>query len=369
MAHYYVGLMSGTSIDSIDAALIKLDNCETSLCHAITFPIPPELRTQLLSLCHDVEASIDQIGASDRRIAELFAGATLALCNQAGVARTSIRAIGSHGQTIRHRPSQEFGGPFTWQIGDANIIAAKTGIDTVADFRRMDMAVGGQAAPLAPLFHQALFGSDTIIRTIINIGGISNATYLNPATGITGFDLGPGNSLMDTWILRHLSKPFDGNGDWAATGQVHPQLLNELLTHPFFAKLPPKSTGREDFHIDWLDQNIAALASPPSSADVQATLLELTAQSIVNGIGDDYKGNEIYICGGGAFNKALMARLQQLFAPTPVADTCILGIAPEWVEAAGFALLAHRRLEKIPSNCPSITGSSRATILGGLYCA
>ena len=364
---FYIGLMSGTSIDGIDAALVNIDDHHTQLIHAISTPIASSLQQQLLAFCHDSTAEIDQLGACDRALAEHFAAAVDELCQQAQIAHDRIRAIGSHGQTIRHRPDSQHGGPFTWQMGDPNVIAYLTGIDTVADFRRMDLAAGGQAAPLAPLFHQAFFSNPNTNRTIINIGGISNATWLAEQGELTGFDLGPGNALMDAWTTQHTGAAFDNNGQWAASGKAHQGLLEELLKHPFFAKPPPKSTGREDFNQTWLQRHLSEFDLEP--VDVQATLLELTARSICQGLKPDYLGQEVYVCGGGAYNGTLMHRLQSLLENVPVGDTRKLGIAPDWVEACGFALLAHRRLECIASNCPSVTGSRKASVLGGLYIA
>ncbi|WP_317933391.1 anhydro-N-acetylmuramic acid kinase [Halioxenophilus sp. WMMB6] len=363
----YVGLMSGTSIDSIDAALVEISEHQTQLLSALSYPLQQPLKQQLLTLCHDQQVDIDLFGACDRQLAQHFASASNSLLTQAGVDAAEVKAIGSHGQTIRHRPSGSHGGPFTLQIGDPNIIALCTGIDTVADFRRMDMAGGGQAAPLAPIFHQAFFQSREQNRTLINIGGMSNVTWL-PRTGdIRGFDLGPGNALMDAWIDQHRQQPFDRDGQWAASGTVISELLDRLLSHPFFSLPAPKSTGREDFHLGWLNELLAALPTTPRPADVQATLLELTAQSIVAGIKGEFLGEAVFICGGGAHNRTLLERLSQLLAPVPVTTTNDLGIAPDWVEACGFAWLAHRRLAGLAGNHPAVTGADQFLVLGGVY--
>jgi anhydro-N-acetylmuramic acid kinase len=370
MSEFYIGLMSGTSIDSIDAALIAIEpDGTTRFVQAHSHPIDTTLKQDIYHLCHTDNANLDRVGACDRQLGELFAAATLVLLKQAGLQTCAVRAIGSHGQTIRHRPNQAHGGPFTWQIGDPNVIAVGTGIDTVADFRRMDMAAGGQAAPLAPIFHQALFGSGEVNRTLCNIGGISNVTWL-PADGdICGFDLGPGNALMDAWVLRHRDLPFDADGQWASSGQINEDLLRLCMAHPFLAQTGPKSTGREEFNMAWLEPLIAQSASQDSPVNIQATLLEFTAQSICQGLGQQFLGQEFFVCGGGAHNKALMQRLGELVAPATIATTQSLGIAPDWVEACGFAWLAHQRLQRQPGNHPQVTGAQSLQILGGVYAA
>lgn len=366
MTDLYLGLMSGTSIDSIDAALIEHSQDEIfNFVKAINLPIGSRLQHDIFHLSHTQTANLDLIGACDRAMGELFADAALELINEAGVSSQDVRAIGSHGQTIRHRPTPDSQGPFTWQIGDPNIIAHRTGIDTVADFRRMDMAAGGQAAPLAPIFHQALFGASNLDRSLCNIGGISNVTWL-PANGeIAGFDLGPGNMLMDGWVRRHKNKPFDHNGQWAQAGSVNPNLLQKLMSHPFLALPPPKSTGRETFNLAWLDSALTEFDISPQ--DVQATLLEFTAQSIAQGMGTRYLGQEFYVCGGGVQNKALMNRLAELLDPARVASTDSLGFNADWVEACGFAWLAYRRLKGLSGNHRAVTGASKEKVLGGLY--
>ncbi|BFM09032.1 anhydro-N-acetylmuramic acid kinase [Halioxenophilus aromaticivorans] len=369
MTELYIGLMSGTSIDSIDAALISVNSEQITLLDSHSHTFPPALKQHIHHLCHADQASLDLIGACDREIAEHFAKATLALLAKSNLTASDITAIGSHGQTIRHRPSQEHQGPFTWQLGDPNIIAFKTGITTVADFRRMDMAAGGQAAPLAPIFHQALFGSGDVNRSLCNVGGISNVTWL-PASGeIKGFDLGPGNALMDCWINHHRQQPFDANGQWAAGGTVLPELLARFLQHPFLLLPPPKSTGREEFHLHWVNELVSQLSHEPSPQDVQATLLEFTAQSIVTGITQHCPSAELYICGGGAHNGALMTRLNQLLPGVAVGTTDEIGIAADWVEACGFAWLAHQRMHRLPGSHTAVTGAAKACVLGGIYVA
>lgn len=367
----YIGLMSGTSVDSIDAALVSFssngDDTNFSLVGTHSHSLPPELQKQLLNLCHLDQVALDDIGVADHQLGQEFANAVGELLAKYKVAHSGVTAIGSHGQTIRHRPSWPNQRRFTWQIGDPNIIAFESGIDTVADFRRMDFAAGGEAAPLAPMFHRAFFANAEKSRSVINIGGISNVTWLPISGPLIGFDLGPGNALMDGWIKRHQSRPYDSGGQWAQSGICNSALLEELLRHPYFKAPPPKSTGREDFHLNWLDQTLKQTSERLAAEDVQATLLELTAISIKQGLGTDYLGDEVFICGGGANNTALMKRLEQVLHPVPVAATSALGIDPDWVEACGFAWLAHQRLLRRPGNCVTVTGAQEPVILGGLY--
>ena len=358
---YYIGLMSGTSMDGIDAALVAIDKYQCQLIDALDYQLPSPLRKQVASLCQPSDNEIDQLGQVDRQLGEHFAAAAKQIIERHP--HKHITAIGSHGQTIRHRP--EFEAPFTLQIGDANVIAERTGLSTVADFRRRDMAVGGQGAPLAPAFHQCAFGSEKHNRVIVNIGGMANITPLIKGIAQHGFDSGPGNVLMDSWIQQHQGQEYDCNGEWAASGSIDQQLLDNLLSHPFLAAPAPKSTGREDFNDQWLQTR---LSGKESAADVQATLLEFTARSIYQAIDDlDETTDEVYICGGGAYNQALMTRLQALLKGRSVNSTEILGIAPEWVEAAAFAWLAHQTLNQLNGNIPAATGASRACILGAIY--
>ncbi|MDO2949405.1 anhydro-N-acetylmuramic acid kinase [Aeromonas simiae] len=357
----YIGLMSGTSMDGIDAVLLKEGNdgweVESALCH----PWAEHEVATLHALCTPGDNEIDRMGVADNLVAECFATATHVLLEQAGVAPTMVRAIGSHGQTIRHRP--ELG--FTLQIGNGNLLAARTGIDVVADFRRMDMALGGQGAPLVPAFHQACFGSPSEPRVVLNIGGIANISVLpGPAEAVYGFDTGPGNTLLDGWYRRHYGGTFDASGAWAAQGKVHEPLLLDLLTHPYFAQPYPKSTGRETFTAEWLDERLAHhIGVVP--ADVQRTLLELTARSIADALPG--QPGALFICGGGAHNPLLLARLAALLPGWRVADTSALGIHPDWVEGAAFAWLAHRFLLREPGNLPAVTGARRLAVLGTLY--
>ncbi len=366
MSDHYIGLMSGTSLDAVDAALLCFDDDKANLLHAIAFPLPPVARQELLLQFSSPETSdLRVLGRLDRQIGECFAEAAGELLRSAGISATSIEAIGSHGQTLWHQSGKE---GFTWQIGDPNIIAAKTGITTVADFRRMDMALGGQGAPLAPAFHRAVFSSSRESRVIVNIGGISNLTIL-PADGeTTGFDAGPGNVLMDAWSERCNEEQFDRDGEWAATGQVIPGLLEIMLGHDFFRLSPPKSTGREDFNLTWVTSLITKLELAPRLQDVQATLAELTAVSIcdvVRAYAPD--STHLFVCGGGSHNRYLMKRLQTLLTGRHVETTAQCGLDPDWVEAAAFAWLARETLASRPVDLTRITGAQKPAVLGGIY--
>lgn len=358
--------MSGTSADAVDAALVEFDSNQPKVLAASTSPLSAPLRSRILSLYESGSDEIDRLGTLDRELAQNFAAAALQLLQDTGRSPRDVTAIGSHGQTVRHRPRPASGMPFTLQIGDPNLLAELTGITTVADFRRRDMAAGGQGAPLAPGFHRAVFARPGGNRALVNIGGIANITWL-PATGpVTGYDTGPGNGLMDAWIAHSHQRPFDKGGAWAAQGIVDPALLAQLLAHPYFHLPPPKSTGREEFHWRWLE---AVLANHPAlpPADVQATLLELTAQSISRAVLAQAADAELHVCGGGAHNTHLMARLQALLPRGRVATTEELGIPPDYVEAVAFAWLAMRTINRLSGNLPEVTGAQREVVLGGIY--
>jgi anhydro-N-acetylmuramic acid kinase len=316
----------------------------------------------------DGPGEIERLGELDMALGELFAAAANALIKKAGLDTKDIRAIGCHGQTLRHRPRAAH--PFTLQIGNPSVIAERTGITTVADFRARDMAAGGQGAPMVPVFHHQMFHSSRYNRAIVNIGGIANVTSL-PAEAsqpVTGFDTGPGNTLLDQWIHRHHARAHDEAGQWAASGRAARELLEMLLADPYFSSPPPKSTGREHFNLEWLQAQLKKMPAPPSADDVQATLLQLTAQSIARAIREFLpQTTEAYVCGGGAHNRALMAALAQNLPGMTVTTTDKLGLPPDWVEAAAFAWLAHQTLEGLPGNLPSVTGAKRAVVLGGIY--
>jgi anhydro-N-acetylmuramic acid kinase len=364
----YIGLMSGTSVDSLDAVLINFDHNDITIVGTHSLPISNEIRGCVHELALSGIDEISRMQFLDKAIAQLSCKAIKALCQKTNTAPNDISAIGSHGQTIRHQPQDSHNNGFSLQVGDPNIIAERTGITTVADFRRRDIAAGGHGAPLAPAFHQAAFQSTSCDRIILNTGGIANISYL-PTTGKTiGYDTGPANGLMDSWTQKHLGKAYDKDGAWAKTGTPHPELLNHLLQHPFFSTPAPKSTGREDFNLPWLEDQLSAFSSL-TTADIQATLLALTVESIAHEIDqlDPHKKAEAYVCGGGAHNTLLMQKLALKLEPRKVATTTALGISPDWIEAVAFAWLAKQTINKVSSNLPSVTGAKNEVILGGIY--
>ncbi len=365
---FYIGLMSGTSMDGIDSAVIDLAQGKARIVATHSHPIPMDLQTEIRSLFLPGDDDIDTLGSCDQQLGLCFAEAANTVLKHAGLKPSNIIAIGSHGQTVRHRPpANDTPHPFTLQIGDPNIIATRTSITTVADFRRRDMALGGQAAPLAPAFHNAVFHSNKHNRAVVNIGGISNITLL-PAKGqVLGFDTGPGNRLLDDWIKQHKNKAFDDGGQWASQHTSDPQLLEQLKAHPFLQRPAPKSTGREEFNRQWLDQELKEF-DHLSPGCVQATLLAFTAETIVDALKAlSVEIDEIFICGGGALNTALMLSLSNLLTPAKVNSTAALGITPEWVEAAAFAWLARQTLAGLAGNLPAVTGAKGLTVLGGIY--
>ncbi|WP_461601902.1 anhydro-N-acetylmuramic acid kinase [Aeromonas rivipollensis] len=367
MSERYIGLMSGTSMDGIDAVLVTMDGetlrVEDALCH----PWPEATARELHALCTPGENEIDRMGVADNRVAQEFAAATLALLAKAGLEPKDIRAIGSHGQTVRHRPQLGF----TLQIGNAALLAALTGIDVIADFRTLDMALGGQGAPLVPAFHQAIFAKPHALRVVLNLGGIANiSVLLGQADGVYGFDTGPANTLLDGWYRRHHPQggSYDAGGQWAASGQLVPTLLEKLLAHPYFAAPAPKSTGREMFTLEWLDGELAGTAYDP--VDVQRTLQALSCHSIARqlpAVDETQARPELFVCGGGAHNGPLLAELATLLPRWRLESTAALGLAPDWVEGAAFAWLAQRFMTRQPGNLPAVTGASRPAVLGALY--
>ena len=369
----YLGLISGTSADGIDAALVRFDNDDPySRCELVrgkTYAWDESLRARLVELGQGGDlASLDELGTLDVRIAEAFADAALSLLREADVAASEVRTLGSHGQTVRHRPhGAAFDGrfPFTLQLGDGNVIAERTGIATVADFRRRDVAAGGHGAPLLPALHAALLSSRDEDRAVLNLGGIANLTLL-PAHGeVRGFDTGPANALMDAWCERHTGNAFDANGDFAASGSVDEALLARLLDDAWFALPPPKSTGREQFHLDWLASKLAGNESP---ADVQATLLELSAATVADALrATQATTRRVLGCGGGVHNPRLLARIAARLPGTVVESTAAHGVDPDFVEAMGFAWLARQTLLGRPGNLPSVSGARGPRVLGALY--
>lgn len=361
MSELYIGLMSGTSADGIDAALVDFSQPQPKLVQSHSSKFSPQLRQTILGLCQSGPNEINRMGELDILLGKAFADTINVLLQKSRISAKQVRAVGSHGQTIRHYPNQSF----TLQIGDPNIIAAETGITTIADFRRRDIAYGGQGAPLTPAFHQVVFAKKGHDRVIVNIGGIANITLLpgNNQT-VSGFDTGPGNMLLDAWTEKHLQQAYDKDGAWASQGNVNQGLLNKLLTDPFFFLPPPKSSGREYFNLVWLENY---LSTPLSPVDVQATLVALTAQTIMAEIKHYFTQGEIFICGGGAHNKLLMQHLRKNATSFTVSTTHELGIDPEWVEAIAFAWLAKQTLSGQAGNVTAITGAKKAAILGGVY--
>ena len=358
----FIGLMSGTSLDGVDAALTAFSPthaCQVIETHSI--PFDDVLRKELLALHQSGFNELERTALAGNNLARIYAEAVHGLIKKAGISSTQVEAIGCHGQTIRHRP--ELG--FTLQIGNAALLAELTKITVVSDFRSRDIAANGQGAPLVPAFHQAVFAHPTINRVLVNIGGIANLSVLHPSKPIIGFDSGPGNMLMDAWAEKHIGKRFDENGNWAMTGQIIEALLAQLLAHDFFKLSPPKSTGRDLFSIAWLEAQLKPEHKPK---DVQRTLLAFTAQSIADAVKTHAPNTEeIYLCGGGAYNTALFDCLTTLLQASKIALSDEIGIKVDAVEAAAFAWLARQTLLKAPGNLPEVTGADGLRILGAVY--
>ncbi|MEM7257325.1 MAG: anhydro-N-acetylmuramic acid kinase [Pseudomonadota bacterium] len=358
-AGLYIGLMSGTSVDSIDAALLSVDSDQFELIGTATTAYDSALRTALLTLKTTPSTSLSQLIELDHRVACAFAEAANQLLRNSLVTAKQITAIGSHGQTIFHLPDSANAG--TMQIGDPSLIAALTGIDVIADFRRADMAAGGQGAPLAPAFHRFALGTDG--QVVLNLGGIANITVLQADT--IGFDTGPANSILDECAQRNLQQPFDDNGNWARTGQVNQALLRALLQDSYFAKPPPKSTGTDYFNLDWVLRHTGAISV--AAEDLQRTLVELTAISVADGIRLYGTGAPVYVCGGGLKNTLLLEQIRHHLNDVPVNALDDAGINADACECCTFAWLAYRFRSGLPGNLPSVTGASRAVLLGALY--
>ncbi len=359
----FIGLMSGSSLDGIDAVLVDFPGPAPKLLASHYSPYPHGLAERLLHLHGAGEDELHRAAVIGNELARLYGQAVLTLLDKAGVAAESIRAIGCHGQTVRHHPAAGY----TLQLGNPALLAELCNICVVADFRSRDIAAGGQGAPLVPAFHRVMFGSDKLHRVILNVGGMANITDLKPDQTITGFDTGPGNVLLDAWTQRHLDRPYDAEGKWAASGKVLPELLKALLSHPYFSSPPPKSCGREQFNLQWLAMVLQGVGA--DAPDVQATLLELTARSITGAIGRWTSGSpdELIVCGGGAHNGALMARLSGLLPATRVQASSAYGVDADWVEAIAFAWLARQAVTGRPGNLPAVTGSAGPRVLGAIH--
>jgi anhydro-N-acetylmuramic acid kinase len=357
----YAGIMSGTSLDGVDAALVEFTGEQIKLkdTHYQIYGQP--IKDALLALQHPSNNELHQAQTIGNELANLYATAIAALLQTTSIAPAQVRAIGCHGQTVRHRP--ELG--YTVQLGNAALLAELTGISVVSDFRSRDIAAHGQGAPLVPAFHDKVLRHPDIHRVIVNIGGIANLTNLPPHTPTSGFDCGPGNLLMDAWITRHYGKPYDENGVWAATGRVIPALLQKLLAEPFFHALPPKSSGRDLFNMNWLEKHLKGNEAP---ADVQATLLALTSHTIADSVQRFCPGTEeIYLCGGGAHNSTLATSLKDKLPTCRIQLTDALGIPADWMEAIAFAWLARQAIHGKPASLPAVTGAHHSSILGAIY--
>lgn len=370
----FVGLISGTSADGIDAALVRFtrdphahDHVELVLGR--TYAWEEGIRARLVALGQGGEAqSLDELATLDVQIAEAFAAAALELLRESATNHADVRAIGSHGQTVRHRPEgARFDGrhPFTWQLGDGNLIAERTGIATVADFRRRDVAAGGHGAPLLPALHAALLHAADEDRAVLNLGGIANFTLLPAQGAVRGFDTGPANCLLDAWCLRHTGRAYDADGAFAAQGRLDAELLARLLDEPWFMLPPPKSTGREQFHLGWVERRLDGDESP---ADVQATLLELSAITIADALrAQQPHTRRVLACGGGVHNPRLLERIGAQLPGVIVESTARHGVDPDFVEAMGFAWLARQTLAGLPGNLPSVSGAVGPRVLGAVY--
>lgn len=360
----YIGVMSGTSLDGVDVVLAAIDDKMVAQQASLTWPMPIALKEAVLSICQGQPLTLSQLGQLDTRLGKLFAEAVLALMAQEQLSAKDIVAIGCHGQTIWHEPTGD--APHTLQIGDNNQIAALTGVTVVGDFRRRDIALGGQGAPLVPAFHHALLAHPIERRIVLNIGGIANISLLFPDKPVRGYDTGPGNMLMDAWIWRQLGKPYDKDAQWASGGKVVLPLLQNMLSDPYFAAPAPKSTGREYFNYGWLERQLAIFPAL-DPRDVETTLVELTAVTISEQVLLCGGCERLLVCGGGSRNPLLMARLSALLPGTEVTTTDEAGISGEDMEALAFAWLAWRTLAGLPGNLPSVTGASQASVLGAIY--
>lgn len=361
--------MSGTSLDGIDGVLAEFSAQKCRVTHHASAPLAPDLRAELLALnSRNGSDELHRAALAANVLARGYAGVVQDLLSQAGMAPSAVHAIGAHGQTVRHRPQAFDGTGYTLQLNNPALLAELTGITVVADLRSRDVAAGGQGAPLVPAFHQGVFGQAGRQVAVLNLGGISNLSILRADGGVLGFDCGPANALMDHWCERHTGRPYDAAGAWARSGQPMDALLQRLLAEPFLALEPPKSTGRDLFNPEWLEQHLAAAGRGARPQDVQATLAEFTARSCAQELRRHAPGCDLLIvCGGGALNAYLMERLQALLPGVRVEDSGRHGLPPLQVEAAAFAWLAHQCLAGVPANLPGVTGARGPRILGAIH--
>lgn len=364
----YIGLMTGTSIDAIDAVAVRFLNNSIDLIGTKTYQFQTETVKSIRSLCQLESVSLNQYSELDNDLGKLFAEAVRELMDLHDLQPSQICAIGCHGQTVKHHPNNDKMG-FSIQLGNPNILAVETECRVVSDFRRADIALGGQGAPLAPAFHKFCFGSEEENRVIVNIGGIANITFLPKSGHVQGFDTGPGNTLLDLWCRKHINKPFDNEGSWAATGDIDINLLQSFKSEKYFKTKPPKSTGTEEFNLSFIEKHCSD--SNSQTVDIQATLTELTAQTIADSISTlPEPVDKVYICGGGCHNTFLVSRLAKSLKQNNIdapLSTEYLKIDPKWVEASAFAWLAKQRLELKAASIPEVTGAKRSAILGAVY--
>jgi anhydro-N-acetylmuramic acid kinase len=362
----YIGLMSGTSLDGVDAVLVHMGHDVKALAH-VHQPFDAALRQELLALNSAGANELHRMALAGNQVARAYAAGVAQVLHDSGLSASQITALGAHGQTVRHRPGEFDGTGYTTQLINAPLLAELSGIDVVADLRSRDVASGGQGAPLAPGFHAAVFIKLGVDRALLNLGGIANLTRLGASGEVLGFDTGPANALLDGWCEKHQGQAFDANGAWAAGGRVIERLLARCLADPYFALTPPKSTGRDLFNLAWLDRQLAAVRDARAQ-DVQATLAALTVESVAQSLRARMpQTSELYVCGGGARNGHLMRSLATALPGVRVASTDVLGVPVDQVEAVAFAWLAHRMIERLAGNLPAVTGARGPRVLGALY--
>ena len=363
MPELYIGLMSGTSLDGADGVLVDFAAPKLRVIANATEAFSSDFRSELLALNTPSDNELHRAALAANQLATVYASVVQKLLHGSGVAAKDIQAIGAHGQTVRHQPALGY----TTQLNNPALLAERTGIDVVADFRSRDVAADGQGAPLVPAFHQSVFGQSDQTTLVLNIGGISNLSVLPTTGSVLGFDCGPGNALMDAWVAQHTGQRFDDGGQWSASGKLIPELLAGLLDEPYFSMLPPKSTGRDLFSTAWLALKLKPFAAKRPE-DVQNTLTEFTASACIACTNSYINSSvELIVCGGGAFNTHLMQRLQAGLPSLRVVSSAAHGLPPLQVEAAAFAWLARQTMKRLPGNLPSVTGASGLRILGAIY--